>query len=122
MLKLQGKLQVERSVSEQPYLITLTKNGNLPPILRKERGLVTEGASGGQGYKALFCREAAVPESSYQTDVFRLTGEYDYLDEGDIVNHGQRIGFPLRIGEVSTNSCPVQGDTSYAVERGLGIR
>ncbi|WHZ16622.1 MAG: His-Xaa-Ser system radical SAM maturase HxsC [Nitrospira sp.] len=85
MLKLQGKLQVERSVSEQPYLVTLTKNGNLPPILRRERGLLTEGACGRKEYKAIFCRGAAVPESSHQTDVFRLTGEYDYLDEGDIV-------------------------------------
>jgi His-Xaa-Ser system radical SAM maturase HxsC len=85
MLKLQGQVQVERSATGEPYVITVTKNANLPAILRRDRALLTEEAGGVEGYKALFYRGMGSSDLSCRSDVFRLAGEYDYLDEGDIV-------------------------------------
>ena len=85
MLNLQGQLQVERAVTKHPYLVTVSKKDNLPGVLRRERALLTSGACDGREYKAIFYCGSGPLQMAFETDVFRLTSEYDYLDDGDIV-------------------------------------
>ncbi len=85
MLKLQGQIQVERAVAERSYLVTVTTNGNLPAVLRGRMALLTSDPVTGDGYQAVLYRGSAAHSGNAQTDVFRLSQDYDYLSDGDIV-------------------------------------
>lgn len=85
MLKLYGKLPVLSSVTGGPYLIAVTKSASLPPVLRKQRALLQQLSGNGIGYKAVLTKETQSRESYGDSDVFKISDDYDYLDEGDIV-------------------------------------
>jgi len=85
MLKLHGKLPVISATQGRPYLVTLTKNQSLPNALRAQRALLTTSNRVPDGYRAVFSRHFSPSSSSRTSDIFFISGDYDYLDEGDIV-------------------------------------
>ena len=91
MLKLQGKLAVLQGSNSERYLVTLTKNPNLPALIRRQRALLSDTATT-QGYKSILtCSEGNVFDCP-DTDVFQKTADFNYLDEGDIVSLDPRSG------------------------------
>lgn len=91
MLKLQGKLAVHQRCGSEPYLITLTKNPNLPAPLRRQRALLSDTATA-RGYKSILTCSRAGEFDCPDTDLFQKTSDFDYLDEGDIVSLDPRTG------------------------------
>lgn len=85
MLKLHGKLPVLNSVTRDSYLATVTKASDLPAVLRKQRVLIKQSSGTEDAYKAILTKEHHCQESYGGSDVFQITDEYDYLDEGDIL-------------------------------------
>lgn len=85
MLTLHGKLPVVNAVTRGSYLVTVTKSPNLPKVLRNRKALIRDSAEDGQGYKAILTREAQNHELFTNSDVFKISDVYDYLNEGDII-------------------------------------
>jgi len=85
MLKLQGRLTVLNSVYSGSYLVTVTKNADLPFVLRKSRALLTDLCEPPKGFKALLTRRETQGAFDVASDVFQISDDYDYLDEGDII-------------------------------------
>lgn len=85
MLKLHGKLPVLNAATKDSYLVTVTKSPNLPQVLRERRALVRQSAEDGKGYKAILTKELQDHELCTSSDVFKISDDHDYLDEGDII-------------------------------------
>jgi len=85
MLRLHGILPVLRSSSSDSYLVTVTKDRDLPYSVRSTKALLLDDQSGITGYRAVLSRRNDVDTSDCTCDVFHLSNEYDYLNEGDIV-------------------------------------
>src|SRR5882762_5548978 len=85
MLKLYGRLAVLNAVSNESYLVTVTKNADLPLILRKSRALLTESCESPKGFKALLTKGEIQLARDMDSDVFQISDDYDYLHEGDIL-------------------------------------
>ena len=86
MLKLHGKLPVLNAVTGGAYLTTITKSAHLPLVLRKRMALLGQLPEDGKGYKAILTKDRQRRESYDGSDVFQITEDFDYLDEGDIVS------------------------------------
>lgn len=85
MLKLHGTLPVLASVRTKPYLVILTTNSALPSAIRGNRALIARGdCREVSGFKAILTASEA-QLLCQETDVFKLSGEYDYLVDGDIL-------------------------------------
>jgi His-Xaa-Ser system radical SAM maturase HxsC len=91
MLMLQGKLRILQKRGLEPYLVTLTKNPSLPPLLRRQRALLSDTATA-RGYKSILINSPASEADCPDTDLFEKPPEFDYLDEGDIVSLDPRTG------------------------------
>ena len=85
MLKLYGRLAVLNSVNNESYLSTVTKNADLPLVLRKTRALLTESCEPEKGFKALLTKREIQSTFDVDSDVFQISDDYDYLNEGDII-------------------------------------
>lgn len=85
MLKLYGKLPVLNAATRDSYLITVTKSVILPQVLRRRRALVSQAMEEGAGYKAILTKECLKQEFWSNSDVFQISDDHDYLDEGDII-------------------------------------
>src|SRR5207245_5267659 len=85
MLKLHGNLPVVNSSNRDSYLVTDTTNANLPLVLKKNRALLMQPNQDPKGYRAILTREQESKVFDGGSDVFRISTEYDYLDEGDII-------------------------------------
>ena len=86
MMKLYGRLPILNAVHDQAYLVTVTKNAALPPVLRKSRAFLTGFDKPPQGFKAILTKEASLGDCDAGSDVFQISEEYHYLDEGDILS------------------------------------
>jgi len=85
MLKLHGNLPVLNSTTKDAYLITVTTNTNLPPVLKKNRALLMQPNQDPKGYKAVLTKEKGSTDFDADSDVFQISDDYNYLNEGDIV-------------------------------------
>ena len=85
MLKLDGKLPVLNAVTRDSYLVTVTKSASLPQGLRSQRALISNSAEDGKGYKAILTKELQGNALCANSDVFQISEDHDYLDEGDII-------------------------------------
>jgi His-Xaa-Ser system radical SAM maturase HxsC len=85
MLKLYGRLAVLNAVNNASYLVTVTKNANLPLVLRKNRALLTGSGEPPKGFKALLTKGEVQVAFDIESDVFQIPDDYDYLHEGDII-------------------------------------
>jgi len=85
MLKLHGNLPVLNSVTKNSYLVTVTTNDNLPPVLKKNRALLMQPNQDPKGFKALLMKEQGSKVFDSDSDVFHVSDDYDYLNEGDII-------------------------------------
>jgi len=85
MLKLHGRLPVLHSATRDSYLVTVTKASDLPLVLRKRRALLKQSSGEGDGYKAILTKEIQHPDSYRCGDVFNISDDHDFLDEGDII-------------------------------------
>ncbi len=85
MLKLHGKLPVLNAATRDSYLISVTKSANLPQVLRSRRALIQHAAEEGAGYKSILTKELHKQEFWTNSDVFQISDDHDYLDEGDII-------------------------------------
>jgi len=92
MLKLHGKLPVLNSVTKDSYLVTITKSTNLPLVLRKQMALLGQPSEDGKDYKAILTKEIGATNHHGDSDVFKISDDYDYLDEGDIVRLDSESG------------------------------
>lgn len=105
MLKLHGTLPVLNSVTRGAYLVTVTKSANLPPVLRKRRALLNQLSEDGIGYKAVLTKEIQSRESCGDSDAFKISDDYDYLDDGDIIRLDSASGsFSCLYRKSSTNN------------------
>ena len=85
MLKLHGKLPVLNAVTTDSYLVTVTKSANLPQVIRERRALIRQSVEDGNGYKAVLTKELQDHEHITGSDVFKISDDHDYLQEGDII-------------------------------------
>ena len=85
MLKLHGNLPVLNSQTKGSYLITVTTNANLPAVLKKNRALLMQPNQDPKGYKAILTRSEEAQSFDADSDVFYVSDDYDYLNEGDII-------------------------------------
>ena len=85
MLKLQGRLTVLRSVNSKPYIVAVTRNAHLPLSKKKTMALLLERNHDPAGYKAVVTRRDREDLPEYEGDVFLLSGEHAYIDDGDIL-------------------------------------
>lgn len=85
MLKLHGTLPVLKSVTRGSYLVTLTKDASLAASLRSAKALLLGANQNPTGYKAVLARQNGIDVGECQSDVFQISDEYNYLDEGDIL-------------------------------------
>ena len=75
MLKLHGTLPVLNSVTKGSYLVTVTKSGNLPSVLRKRMALLKQLSEDEIGYKAILVNEQKTQESYIDSDIFTVSSD-----------------------------------------------
>lgn len=85
MLKLHGQLPILHAATRAPYLVTVTKNARIPPDLKQARALLMQPGMDPTGFKTILTRGGERRAESPESDVFELSGDYEYLDEGDIL-------------------------------------
>lgn len=87
MLTLYGRLGVLNAANNEPYLVTVTKNADLPPVLRESRVLLVPGEPQQitKGFKAILTKQNEKLAFDARSDVFQISDSYDYLEEGDII-------------------------------------
>jgi len=85
MFKLHGNLPVLNSATKDLYLVTVTTNANLPPVLKKSRALLMQPNQDPKGFKAILTKEQGSKAFDSDSDVFHVSDDYDYLNEGDII-------------------------------------
>ena len=85
MLKLYGNLPVLNAATKDSYLVMVTTNANLPPVLKKNRALLMQPNQDPRGFKALLTKEQGSKVFDSDSDVFHVSDDYDYLNEGDII-------------------------------------
>jgi len=85
MLKLHGTLPVLKSTTGGSYLVTVTRNAFLAASSRSTRALLIEANQNPNGYKAVLARQNSIDVGKCQGDVFQISADYNYLDEGDIL-------------------------------------
>ena len=85
MLKLHGRLPVLNCATREPYLVTVTKSPALPASQKSTRALLLEENENPTGYRAVLTKGTAILAEECQSDVFQLSDEYNYLNEGDIL-------------------------------------
>lgn len=84
MLKLHGKLKVLNTTSSAPYLATVT----LDPCRFSNSNLVLIGTTGlhvGAGVRAILETEQLARVGPPNIDVYRMSSDFSYLGEGDII-------------------------------------
>ena len=85
MLKLHGTLPVLNSTTRGSYLVTVTKECVSGSSSRSTRALLIEANQNPNGYKAVLARRRHIDVGDCQGDVFQISDDYNYLDEGDIL-------------------------------------
>jgi len=85
MLKLHANLPVLNAVTKDSYLVTVTTNSNLPSALKKKKALLVQPNQDAKGYKAILVKERADQVFDVESDVFQVSDDFSYLDDGDII-------------------------------------
>ena len=85
MLKLAGAVDVVRARSGAPYLVTVTKRADLPAPLRPKHALIARGEEPGAGFRAILTKADGVSDICGDSDIFHVSADFDYLDEGDVI-------------------------------------
>lgn len=85
MLKLFGNLPIVNAATRVPYLVTVTRRDHLQPELKRRHALLLEPGLDPTGFRTLLVRGSSQQGGDLDTDIFELSPEYDYLDEGDIL-------------------------------------
>lgn len=85
MLKLHGTLPVLKSTTGGSYLVTVTRNAFLAASSRSTRALLIGANQNPNGYKAVLARQDSIDVEECLGDVFQISDDYNYLDEGDIL-------------------------------------
>lgn len=85
MLKLHGQLPIVHASTRTPYLVMVTKNAQLPTHLKQVCALLMPPGSDPTGFKTILTKGGAKRGGSPENDVFELSDDYEYLDEGDIL-------------------------------------
>lgn len=85
MLKLHGSLPVLNAATHGPYLVTVTKRDDLHAELKQTHALLLEPGLDPTGFRTLLVRGPSKTDGYESADVFKLSPDYDYLDEGDIL-------------------------------------
>jgi His-Xaa-Ser system radical SAM maturase HxsC len=92
VLKLSGHLPILQKSGRQSYLVRLTKNPALPAALKRNRALLTD-IEAPEGFRAVLTATASEKVTAdINTDIFLLTRDFDYLDEGDIIRLNPKSG------------------------------
>lgn len=94
MLKLHGHLPMVQTVTRDPYLVTVTMDDTLSPEVRSGRALLIRPGLNPEGFKAVLVKERmdGVANTDSKRDVFLLSNDYDYLNEGDILRLDPNTG------------------------------
>ena len=93
MLTLGGQLRILNSVNHEPYFVTVTKNLDLPLVLRKRSGLLVDQlCKPANGFTAILTRVNGKFVSDTSSDVFQISEAFDYLNEGDIIRLDPVLG------------------------------
>jgi len=85
MLKLHGSLPILKASTKAPYLVTVTTHDQLDIELKHARALLMKPGADPTGFKTVLIKEKENSLANPESDVFELSDEYDYLDEGDIL-------------------------------------
>lgn len=86
MLKLQGKLPIVKHSTRPPYLVTLTRNDQLASPLRQSSALLFQKGLDSSKFNTILLLDQVLPATPLgDQDIFQLSREYAYLDEGDIL-------------------------------------
>ncbi|MBI4001326.1 MAG: His-Xaa-Ser system radical SAM maturase HxsC [Nitrospira defluvii] len=85
MLKLQGQLPIVHASTRAPYLVMVTKNAQLPTHLKQVRALLMLPGLDPTGFKTVLAKGKEQSVGSLGSDVFEVSDDYEYLDEGDIL-------------------------------------
>ena len=92
MLKLHGTMPVLKSTIRGSYLVTVTKDAFLAASLRSTRALLLGANQNPIGYKAVLARQNSIDVGECRSDIFQISDEYTYLDEGDILRLNSASG------------------------------
>jgi His-Xaa-Ser system radical SAM maturase HxsC len=85
MLKLHGHLPIVKASSPVPYLVTVTMHDQIPLEQKRSRALLMQTGLDPTGFKVILTRGKGYIAESSESDVFELSEEFEYLDEGDII-------------------------------------
>jgi len=85
MLKLHGQLPIVNASRGAPYLVTVTTHDQLPPDQKRTRALLMKPRFDPTGFKTILVKKNESPRERTEGDVFELSADYEYLDEGDIL-------------------------------------
>ena len=116
MLKLHGTLPVLKSTTRGSYLVTVTKNAFLAASSRSTRALLIEANQNPTDYKAVLARQNSIDVGECQGDVFQISDDYNYLDEGDILRLDSASG-AMRC--LYRRSAPIKLDTPHRAMQSL---
>jgi His-Xaa-Ser system radical SAM maturase HxsC len=85
MLKLSGQVNVVRATGDRPYLVTVTRKVDLPLPLRTRYALLLDEGTPTEGFRTILLRGSATRAKGAEGDLVKLSADFDYLDEGDII-------------------------------------
>jgi His-Xaa-Ser system radical SAM maturase HxsC len=85
VLKLGGGVEFIRALTREPYLVTVTKRADLPRSVRAKHALMAEGHDITDGFRTVLIKAADGSDDWGSSDVLRLSADFDYLGEGDVI-------------------------------------
>jgi His-Xaa-Ser system radical SAM maturase HxsC len=85
MLKLAGVVEIVRTGSREPYLVTVTKRVDLPRPLRTRHALIAGEHDVPEGFRAILMKSGDLSHDWVGSDLLRLPPDFDYLGEGDVI-------------------------------------
>jgi His-Xaa-Ser system radical SAM maturase HxsC len=85
VLKLGGRVEFVHARTREPYLVTVTKRPDLPRSVRAKYALIANGQDITDGFRTVFIKAAERPNDWGSSDVLRLSADFDYVGEGDVI-------------------------------------
>lgn len=85
MLKLHGHLPILNASTRTPYLVTVTKQDQFPADIKRRFALLMQPGVNPTGFRTILTKGKDYGVGSSESDVFRISNDYDYFDEGDIL-------------------------------------
>lgn len=87
MLKLYGNLPIVQALPGAAYLAPMTSNIRTPAVLARKRGLIAANPGDWSNFRCVIGPREVLErgKASENTDLFVISREYDYLEDGDIL-------------------------------------